>query len=42
VAQTVLAELDRDIAGMESALKTLATSPELVTGDLRAFHARAR
>ena len=42
LAQAAMADLDRDIAGMESALKTLATSPELATGDLRSFHERAR
>ena len=42
LAQAALADLDRDIAGMESALKTLATSPELANGNLRSFHERAR
>lgn len=41
VAHTVLADLEREIAAMESALKTLATSHELVSGDLAGFHARA-
>lgn len=41
VAHTVLADLEREIAAMESALKTLATSQELVSGDLAGFHARA-
>jgi diguanylate cyclase (GGDEF)-like protein len=42
VAHTVLADLEREIAAMESALKTLATSQELVSGDLAGFHARAK
>lgn len=41
VANDVLADLEREIAGIEAALKTLATSQELVTGDLKGFHARA-
>lgn len=42
LAQTLLADLDREMAGVESALKTLATANELTTGDLRGFHRRAR
>jgi len=42
VASTVLADLERDMAAMESALRTLATSHELQAGDLEGFHARAR
>jgi diguanylate cyclase (GGDEF)-like protein len=41
VANAVLADLDREIAAMESALKTLATSQELASGNLKGFHSRA-
>ena len=42
LANAVMADLSRDLAVAESGLKVLATSPELSSGDLRAFHARAR
>lgn len=41
-ARTILSDLERDVAAMEAALKTLATSKELAEGDLRGFHRRAR
>lgn len=41
-ARQVLAALERDVATIESALKILATSEELASGDLRGFHGRAR
>ncbi|HOF52010.1 MAG TPA: sensor domain-containing diguanylate cyclase [Rhodoferax sp.] len=42
IARAVLADLEREIFTIESGLKVLATSNELSTGDLRAFHQRAR
>ena len=42
LANAVMADLSRDLAVAESGLKVLATSAELVSGDLRSFHARAR
>ncbi|MBT9508147.1 sensor domain-containing diguanylate cyclase [Rhodoferax sp.] len=41
LAKAILGDLEREIATVESALKTLATSQELATGDLRGFHGRA-
>lgn len=41
VAKSVVSDLDRDMAAVESALKTLATSQELAAGNLAGFHARA-
>jgi diguanylate cyclase (GGDEF)-like protein len=41
VAKSVVSDLDRDMAAVESALKTLATSQELASGNLAGFHARA-
>ena len=41
LARKVSADLDQYFAGLESGLRVLATSEELATGDLRAFHARA-
>jgi len=41
VAHAVLADLEREMAAIESALKTLATSQELASGNLKAFHERA-
>ena len=41
-AQTLMAALERDIATIEAGMKVLATAPELGTGDLAAFHQRAR
>ena len=42
LARQVAAELDRELAGIESGLRVLATSDDLIGGDLVAFHARAR
>ena len=42
VAQAVLSDLEREIASIESALKTLATSDELASADFKSFHQRAR
>lgn len=41
IARQVAADLDTELAGIESALKVLALAPELQTGDLRSFHERA-
>jgi len=41
-ARQVLAALERDFATVESALRILATSHELSSGDIRGFHARAK
>lgn len=41
MARTILADLEREIATIESALKILATANELSAGDLRSFHQRA-
>ncbi len=41
LARQVAAELDRELAGIESGLRVLATSGDLIGGDLVAFHARA-
>lgn len=41
-AQSVLADLEREIAVIESGMKVLATSEELAKGDLASFHKRAR
>ncbi|HCX83268.1 MAG: hypothetical protein A3E00_08005 [Curvibacter sp. RIFCSPHIGHO2_12_FULL_63_18] len=38
---SVLADLERDLASIESVLKVMATAPELVDGDLRGFYQRA-
>ena len=40
-SRTVLAELDRDMAAVESGAKVLARAPELAKGDLRSFYLRA-
>jgi diguanylate cyclase (GGDEF)-like protein len=42
LAQAVMADLEREMAVMESALRILATSEELSSGDLKRFHQRAR
>jgi diguanylate cyclase (GGDEF)-like protein len=42
IARAMLADLEREIFTIESGLKVLATSNELSSGDLRAFHQRAR
>ena len=41
-AQEVLTALERDLATIESALRILATSEELASGDISRFHARAK
>lgn len=41
LARKVVAEIEREMAGIESALKVLSTSQSLQTGDLRAFHEEA-
>ena len=41
VAQNLTADVDREWAGIESALRTLATSSDLAAGDLASFHRRA-
>ena len=38
----VVADIDRELASIESGLKVLATSQDLVQGDLRRFHQNAR
>ena len=40
-SQTLAAEVDRELAGIESALRLLATASELASGDLASFHRRA-
>jgi diguanylate cyclase (GGDEF)-like protein len=40
--QAILSDLEREFATIESALKILATSQELVSGDMRGFYQRAR
>ena len=42
VARKTVADLDRELSAIESALKVLATSSDLKSGDLHSFHARAR
>jgi len=42
VARAAAASLDRDLASIESGLKVLATSDELISDDLRAFEVQAR
>ncbi len=41
LAGKVVADLEREMAGIEAALKVLSTSQSLQTGDLRAFHGEA-
>lgn len=41
VARAIQADLEREMAAIESALKTLATAPELVNGNLQGFYLRA-
>lgn len=41
-ARQVAADLDSQMSAIESALKVLASAPELQSGDLRSFEARAR
>lgn len=42
VARKVMVDLEREFSSIESGLKVLATSPDLVNGDLASFHERAR
>jgi diguanylate cyclase (GGDEF)-like protein len=42
MTQAVMADLEREMAVIESALKILATSEELSSNDLKRFHQRAR
>ncbi|MCX8520104.1 MAG: GGDEF domain-containing protein [Rhodoferax sp.] len=42
MAHSLLSDLERELAIIEAAMKVLATAPELGSGDLRAFHQRAR
>ena len=42
MARSVLSDLEREFAVIESGMKVLATSDELASGDLRTFHKRAR
>jgi diguanylate cyclase (GGDEF)-like protein len=41
-ARSLAAALDREISAVVSGLRVLSTSPALASGDLRAFHERAR
>lgn len=41
LASTIMGEVERDMSAIESALKVLATAPELQAGDFAAFHRRA-
>jgi len=40
-ARYLAADLDRELTAIESGLRVLVTSPELVSGDLASFHKRA-
>lgn len=42
LGRSVLADLERDLGGIEAGLHILATAPELQSGNLADFHARAR
>lgn len=42
LARQVAADLENELSAIESALKVLATAPELLTDDLPGFHRRAR
>ena len=42
LARQVASELDSQLAAIESALKVLASAPELQSGDIQAFQARAQ
>lgn len=42
VARAIQTDLEREMAAIEAALKTLATAPELATGNLAGFHQRAQ
>nr|WP_315849756.1 sensor domain-containing diguanylate cyclase [uncultured Rhodoferax sp.] len=41
LGQSVLADLERELASIESVLKVMATAPELTGGDMRGFYQRA-
>ncbi len=41
LGQSILADLERDLASIEAALKVMATAPEFSAGNLRSFHQRA-
>lgn len=41
-ARQVVADLENELSAIESALKVLATAPELLNGDLAGFHRRAQ
>lgn len=41
MARQVVADLENELTAIESALKVLATAPELMNGDLAGFHRRA-
>jgi len=41
VARAIQSDLEREMAAIESALKTLATAPELRSGNLQGFYLRA-
>lgn len=41
LGQSILADLERDLASIEAGLKVMATAPELAAGNLRGFHQRA-
>jgi len=42
LARQIASDMDRELAGVESGLRVLATSPDLAAGDLNSFHQRAR
>lgn len=42
LARNLTAILDRELTGVEAGLQMLATSPDLIGGDLAGFHQRAR
>lgn len=41
IARNVASDVDTELSGIESGLRILATSPELQSGDMAAFHRRA-
>ena len=42
VARKAVVDLEKEFSSIESGLKVLATSPDLLSGDLASFHQRAR
>jgi diguanylate cyclase (GGDEF)-like protein len=42
LARKVMADVDSELSAIEAGLKVLATSPDLMSGDFRSFHLRAR